>query len=755
MPKSILTIIIICLLFIAGDCYAQAPQISYGNNRFFLLDSALIPFMPVNNGGAVPSRAYSQTTTFAGNGNPSNLNGNGITAGFNRPSGIIAGKDGDLYITDEKNNSIRKISRAGEVTTIATGFNGPGGIALDLAGNIYVADSYNHRICRISPSGKVTPFAGSGKPGDTDHSNGLLAQFRYPVSIATDTSGNIYVSDEGNNKIRKISPQGVVSTLAGTGSPGSLDHINGKLASFAQPSGLTVDKTGAVYVADQLNHKIRKISPAGSVSTLAGTGYAGAANNADPLLASFDNPRAIAIDAAGWIYICDTGNRLIRRIGSDGEVTTLAGSGASGSTDHRNGSLASFFFPNDLAATEAGLFVTDCLNNTIRKIEITGYDVSPSVFPQGVSFDYTSGMISGKPAAFFPGQTYKVSAYNSAGSHSVALTLSASAQPGNALNFDGRDDIIVIQDAPVLTPKVLTAQMWVKPGNAKGNYRFLIKRLMLPMFDDSYTMGFDTLGRFMATICSGAETLSGQVWVRQKKPAIPNKWYFLSVVYSETSLRMYIDGELEAEAKTGFPIAKGVNMFFNFDRGLQMTIDEVRLYNHDRSGSIASDMMHPPGKDDPGLITYYDFNTGTPFGNKNSGYNILYDRTNNRNNGDMQQFFQSGASVSNWVESYAMVVPVVHAASVISSTGFTASWTAPVLGKADHYLLEVAADRQFTQTLDGYKDKIVSGTRQQVNGLKPETEYFFRVRACKPGSDEEGGYSQIQRVFTGPASTGL
>ena len=728
---------------------AQPPQISYGDYRFLPLNSVVVPFSPINKGGAVPPVAYSQTTTFAGTGAPSNRNGNAGTAGFNRPSGIATGNNGSLFIADEKNNSIRKIGPDGMVTTIATGFNGPSDIATDQAGNLYVADSYNHRICKISPSGKVTVFAGSGKPGDSDNLKGTLAQFRYPVSIATDLKSNVYVSDEGNNKIRKITPDGGVSTLAGRGRPGDHDDQNGQLAGFNQPAGLAVDTAGNVYVADQLNHKIRKISPAGSVSTVAGTGFAGSANHTEPVLASFNNPRAIAISPAGWIYICDTGNQLIRRIGTNGEVSTLAGSGASGSTDNRDGKLASFFFPSAIVENASGLFVADCLSNKIRKIETSGYEVSPVTFPQGISFDYTSGTISGKPAAFFPGQTFQVTAYNAQGSSRTNLTLSVSSQPGNALNFDGIDDMVVVQNDTLLTPDVVTVEMWVKIGNGKPNHRFILKRNTLPHFDESYSLGVGPEGYFEILMSSGTGLPGSQVRMRNNIMPIPNKWYFVAGVFSETNVRLYIDAELAAEAKTGFPMSRSDNgLFLNFDERSKMTVDEVRLFNYDRSASLKEDMTHPLSPNEPGLIAYYDFNMGITAG-KNS-YTTLFDKTANGLEGEIQQFYPAPGLVSNWVESYAMVVPIAGTASHISPQGFRANWTVPVFGKADYYLLDVATDREFTQILIDYQGKKVSGNNHEIKGLQPGTLYYFRVRAYKAESDEQGGNSQIRQVTTSP-----
>lgn len=739
------------ILLLSGQfLYAQAPKISYGKYKFFLLDSNITTVYPVNTGGPVPAGQYSATSTFAGNGKPSNRDGHLDVAEFNHPSGIVAAKNGNIYIVDEKNGSIRKIDPDGMVSTLAIGFNSPSGITLDNIGNLYVAEPYNHRIYRISPSGKVSSFAGSGKPGDLDHSNGLMARFRYPVSLAADLIGNIYVSDEGNHKIRKISPDGTVSTLAGNGTAGDRDDKEGKLATFNQPAGIAVNSEGNVFVADQLNHKIRIVSPDGSVSTLAGNGFAGSANHPDPIQASFNNPRAIAIGAAGWIYVCDTGNQLIRRISPERQVSTLAGSGASGSTDNREGILSSFYFPAALSENETGLYVADCLNNRIRKISTQGFKISPSLLPSGINFDYSSGAISGKPDLLVPGQTFRITGYNSKGSSTAELTLSSSSQPGNALKFDGIDDQVFVPNNPLLIPDVITVEMWVKIGNGLPNRRFIMQRISVPeYYDESYSLGVSPQGYFELLMSSGTGLVEGQVRIHDKAKPIPNKWYFVAGVFSKKDARLYVDGELRAESKTGFPISPSDNgLFLNFDIQAKMTMDEVRLFNYDRSASLKEDMLQPLSPEEPGLILYYDFNMGIAGGTNR--YATLFDKSANEINGEMRNFDPGPGLVSNWVESYAMVVPVLQAPSEISSQGFVLNWTAPRFGSASHYLLDLASDPNFEHIVPGYEGKQVSDTNYQINGLQRGTTYYYRLRAYKASTDEQGGNTTPAEVTTAP-----
>jgi sugar lactone lactonase YvrE len=304
--------------------------------------------------------------------------GAGAAARFYRPYGVAIDGAGDLFVADGNNASIRKVTAAGAVTTVAASgqagvsFTFPYGVAVDAAGNIYVADG-DHTIRKITPAGTVTTLAGTaGVPGTRD-GIGTTASFFGPTGVAVDGAGNVYVADANNHTIRKITPAGVVATFAGTPrSPGAADGT-GTDARFHLPQGVAADSAGNVYVADTQSSTIRKITSAGVVTTLAGTAHEAGSADGTGAGARFSGPTGVALDGAGNVYVADQNNQSIRKVTPAGVVTTLAGTAPKEGSADGTGRAARFFRPTGVAADAAGnVFVADQYNNVIRKVSGAG-----------------------------------------------------------------------------------------------------------------------------------------------------------------------------------------------------------------------------------------------------------------------------------------------------------------------------------------------------------------------------------------------
>lgn len=338
-------------------------------------------------------------STLAGNpGVAGNADGNGAAASFKNPNGIATDSAHNVYVADAGNATIRKITPAGLVSTLAgtagvfgnadgsgaaASFGVLTGIATDSAGNVYAIDSLNATIRKITSAGLVSTLAGRARVFGHADGSGAAASFSTPIGIATDSAGNVYVAETGpdnslfddrlGNLIRKITPAGVVSTLAGTaGVYGSADG-NGTAARFNYPSAIATDGAGNVYVADRSNHTIRKITPAGLVSTLAGTAGVIGYTNASKAAASFNNPSGIATDTAGNVYVADRLNHAIRKVTPDGLVGTLDGTAGVFGDAGQSGETGRFYSPGGIATDSAGnVYVPDWFSNTIRKITSAG-----------------------------------------------------------------------------------------------------------------------------------------------------------------------------------------------------------------------------------------------------------------------------------------------------------------------------------------------------------------------------------------------
>jgi sugar lactone lactonase YvrE len=354
-----------------------------------LLSLALVPAAFASSNYTTP---YTIKTISGVPGLAGTANGQGSIALFQTPSGIAVDSAGNVYVADTGNSVIRKITPAGLVSTLAgtpgiiggqdgTGaaaqFGAPTGIAADAGGNLYVADSFLNTIRKVTPAGVVTTIAGT--PRITGHADGTgsAAQFNQPSGIGVDSGGNVYVADTNNDTIRRITPAGVVSTVAGTaGVSGSADG-SGSAALFNLPDGIVSDPDGNLYVADQ-NEVIRAVSKAGVVTSFVGSvAAAGSADGAGPE-ALFYNPTGLALDAIGNLYVTDSYNDVIRMVSPNGVTSTLAGRVSTQGSADGTGTTALFNGPTAVAVDGNGnLYVADTFNDTIREGAVAASDGSP------------------------------------------------------------------------------------------------------------------------------------------------------------------------------------------------------------------------------------------------------------------------------------------------------------------------------------------------------------------------------------------
>lgn len=298
--------------------------------------------------------------TLAGSPPLGYLDGTGTAARFSGVCGLAMDASGNLYVADANNNRIRKVTPAGVVTTFAgdgttTVMSRPWGVAIDASGSLYVTDMYNNRILKITQAGVITTLAG-GTAGNKD-GLGTDARFNWPKGLTVDASGNVFVADYNNHRIRKITPAGMVTTVAGTDVSGGFLEGDVSVARFNFPTDVAIDASGNLYVTDEFNYRVRKITPAGVVSTFAGAWT----------YTILNDPLGITIDASGNLYVADI-SRQIKKINPAGVVTIIAGSGENGYVDGPT-SLARFNNPYDLVVDASGkVYVTDWSNGAIRVI---------------------------------------------------------------------------------------------------------------------------------------------------------------------------------------------------------------------------------------------------------------------------------------------------------------------------------------------------------------------------------------------------
>ncbi|HEX9758433.1 MAG TPA: S8 family serine peptidase [Nitrospiria bacterium] len=344
-----------------------------------------------------------------GTGNISTLAGNGINsfcgdgdlaplACLRQPEGVAMDYEGNVYIADSRNHRIRKVDTDGTITTYAgngnRGYSGdggpadlarlrfPSGVAVDIAGNLYIADTGNHRIRKVDTEGIISTIAGTGSGGfNGDGGPATSARLDEPNDVFVDGSGNVYIADTGNQRIRRVDSSGTISTIAGIGNRGfSGDGGPATNARLNNPRGVSLDSLGNLYIADSNNDRIRIVSSSGIIDTYAGTGNSGFSGDGGPaILAQLHQPRGVASLISGEILIGDRQNNRIRLVDLSGNISTVAGNGVPGfSGDGGDATQAQINLPRGVAITGNGFLIADTENSRVRQVTVapTG-DITP------------------------------------------------------------------------------------------------------------------------------------------------------------------------------------------------------------------------------------------------------------------------------------------------------------------------------------------------------------------------------------------
>ena len=437
------------------------PSISYPTSNVFALNTAITPIIPTNTGGSIPTTPYATVTTVA------NVGGQAQGLAFNTAGTV-------LYAPLSQAYKVNQITLPSTVSLLAgSGVNGSAdgagsdaqfsqafGVAIHpLTDDIYVADAAYNVIKKITPAGVVSTYAGlsSTAVSTVDGAATTTARFYGPHGLAFDEVGNLYVSQSGSGAIRKISADGTtVSTIV----------QNGTTTYFTNPWGLAYSR-GYLYVSEVSGHKISKVDVnSGVVTILAGNGTPGSADGIGTT-ASFNGPRGVAVDFEGNVFVADYSNHKIRKITAAGIVTTIAGSGTNVLTDGV-GAAASFRSPAGLALDGIGnLYVGDAGSQTIRKVVLTGYSISPAL-PAGLIFDALTGTISGTPTAISTTTKYTITAVNGGGQCQANMNLRTTTMIPPNISYSVNSITYFTNTTSNITPLVPTNTGGAIPATTYG-----------------------------------------------------------------------------------------------------------------------------------------------------------------------------------------------------------------------------------------------------------------------------------------------
>ena len=341
-------------------------------------------------------------TTIAGTG-ASGFSGDGglaTAAMLNNPSAVAVDSSGNLYIADPGNHRIRKVDTSGTITSVAATINRLTGLTIDASGNVYFSHLSGHRIRKVDSMGTITIIAGTGESGFSgDGGLATAAMLNNPSAVAVDSSGNLYIADSGNHRIRKVDTSGTITTIAGTGAGGfSGDRGLATAASLNFPISVKLDSSGNLYISDYNNHRVRKVDTSGTITTVAGVGDSRYSGDGGPATAArLNEPSATAVDSSGNLYIADYNNHRVRKVDTSGTITTIAGTGERGfSGDGGLAVAAKLAWPEAVAVDGSGnLYIADTNNNRVRRVDSQGVitTVATGVHsPRGMALDSSGNL---------------------------------------------------------------------------------------------------------------------------------------------------------------------------------------------------------------------------------------------------------------------------------------------------------------------------------------------------------------------------
>ena len=631
--KKLFTLLFLSFSLLGTPCYLQAQTVSQfsGTTQGFSTNLAAQYNNPqsvvyIGNGSVLVTDGSNRrvrkilpnlsNSVVAGTGVSGIQDGPGASATLRTPSGITKDGFGNIYLTDSESNLIRKINPSGIVSTVAGNQNGgyadgtgggarfdrPNGVASDVNGNLYIADTFNHRIRKVSTAGVVTTFAGSIQ-GYVD-GTAATARFTFPRGIALDKFGNVYVGEGG--RIRKITPTGTVSTLAGS-TLGYADGI-GTAAQFNDDiSSIAIDLQGDLFVADRNNHRIRKVTSTGVVTTYAGTGVVGETNGAANV-ATFAEPTGVALGDAGMLYIVDRGNHKIRTISAP--ITTMPQLSFTGF-----GTIAAFaaqvnftVTPNNDPTTTVVKYglVSDELTSEVDGATVTGTGNQP----QTVTLSFLT------PATVYYAEITVTNSFGSVSSGVFTFTTASSAAAQTIATYTFDNTYTNTSNAAAFSTKVgvgfttdrhgvanrainigdvgTSATISSLPyGNSGRTISLWVKINVLNLYynfpfaygaGQRFSGGLDPAKLYLY---GASPQLSGTI------TNIANEWFYLTYTYDGVTAKVYKNG---VEVFSSLLTVNTNSNSDKFDLGLNLVnnaqfngaIDDLEIYNYPLSASAIS-----------------------------------------------------------------------------------------------------------------------------------------------------------------------